>query len=199
MSGDSQGAAEDYSRALELESKTKETNKNTANIVWLLIHRGQAYLSCQADRPALHDFEEALRMDAKNREALGGRGLARVRLGQIDTGLQDARKSLSLGAATARVSYNAGRAYGQAAAAVDSREPKNRLAWDKKLEYQNRALELVRQALELLPESQRRAFWHDTVAKDVCLLSIHRMPAFTRLEEKYGPKISAGLTSSMAK
>jgi hypothetical protein len=70
---------------------------------------------------------------------------------------------------------------------------------DKKLDYQSRAVELVRQALELLPEGQRSAFWQDTIQKDACLSSIHRMQAFSRLEEKYAPKISAGLTKSAAK
>ena len=135
----------------------------------------------------------------RNREALGGRGLARVRLGQIDAGIQDARKSLTLGSATARISYNAARVYGQAAAGMDAHEPKSRLNWDKKLEHQNRAVELVRQTLELLPESQRSTFWQETIRKDACLSSIHRMQAFSRLEEKYAPKISAGLTTSAAK
>src|SRR5439155_4377553 len=146
MSGDPQGAAEDYSRALELENKTADSATKTANLVWLLTHRGQAYLSCQADRPALHDFDEVLRSESKNREALGGRGLARVRLGQTDSGIQDARKSLSLASPTARICYNAGRVYAQVAAAIDVHEPKNRPISDKKFEYQNRAVELVRQA-----------------------------------------------------
>jgi serine/threonine protein kinase/tetratricopeptide (TPR) repeat protein len=199
MTSDSQGAAEDYSRALELENRTADSMTKTANIVWLLTHRGQAYLSCQADRPALRDFEEALRLDAKNREALGGRGLARVRLGQIDTGLQDARKSLSLGSPSARVCYNAGRIYAQAAAIIDTHEPRTRQSVDKKVQYQARAIELVRQALELLPEGQRSIFWQDTVGRDACLSSIHRMPAFSRLEEKYATKTSAALTTSAAK
>jgi serine/threonine protein kinase/tetratricopeptide (TPR) repeat protein len=208
MSNDPQGAAEDYSRALELENKAMasfnpepsatglDTDKKTANVVWLLTRRGHAYLACQADRAGLHDFDEALRLDSKNREALGGRGLVRVRLGQIDAGLEDARKSLVLGAPTARICYNAGRVYAQAAAAIDSREPRSHITRDKKFEYQNRALELVSRALELLPESQRGAFWQETIRKDAYLSSIHRTQAFSRLEEKYAPKISAGLMTT---
>jgi eukaryotic-like serine/threonine-protein kinase len=199
MSSDSQGAAEDYSRALELENKTTDSEKKTANVAWLLTHRGQAYLTCQADRPALHDFDEALRLDSKNREAFGSRGLARVRLGQIDAGVQDARKALSLEPPTARVCYDAARVYAQAAAAVDAHEPRARQNKDKKVEYQNQALDLIRQALELLPASQRNSFWQDTVRKDACLAPICRMQAFSRLEEKYAPKISAGLTASTVK
>jgi hypothetical protein len=69
----------------------------------------------------------------------------------------------------------------------------------KKQDYQTRAVELVRQALQLLPEGQRSAFWQDTVGKDACLSSIHGMPAFFRLEEKYASKVSASLTTSSAK
>jgi tetratricopeptide (TPR) repeat protein len=188
MSNDPQGAAEDYSGALELENKAGDPEKMAANIAWLLTHRGQAYLACRADRPALHDFEEVLRQDPKNREALCGRGLARVRLNQVEAGVSDARQALRDGESTARLCYQAARVYAQAASSMEVRD---RSSNDQRLERQDRAVQLIGQAMTLLPADQRAAFWLDSVQKDSCLTAIRRTRAFSQLEEKYNKKSSA--------
>jgi len=187
--GDHQGAAEDYSRALDLEIKAADSEKKASNLAWLRTHRANAYLACQADRPALADFEEIVRYEPKNAPALCGRGLARVRLGQIDSGVQDAQYALRLGLATSRVCYGCGRIYAQAAAKLNLMDRKDRQTVAKTREFEDRAVDLIDQALTLLPSNERAAFWQDTVSKDSCLVILRRTLPFSKLEEKYAPRM----------
>jgi tetratricopeptide (TPR) repeat protein len=186
--GDHQSAAEDYSRALDLETKAVGSEKRTSNMAWLRTHRGNAYLAFQADRPAMTDFEEVLRRDPENAEALCGRGLARVRLGPIDPGVQDVKHALRIEPATSRLSYSCARIYAQAAAKLSSNDRKDRTTLAKIRDLENRALDLIGQALTLLPPSERARFWEHTVAKDGCMAVIRRTSSFYQLEEKYAPR-----------
>ena len=50
---------------------------------------------------------------------------------------------------------------------------------------QNRALQLLREALEALPEGRRDAFWERNVARDAALNGVRALPEFLRLSEEY--------------
>jgi tetratricopeptide (TPR) repeat protein len=178
---DHAGAVEDYSRALVLENEPKE-------ITGVLVNRGQAYLACQADQPALRDFEEAIKRDAGNSTAYLGRGFVRVRKGDISQGVKDAEKAMQADSKNPKTTYHAARIFAQAAGKMDSdKERSNRQAIDKRFYYQDRAVALIRRALLLLPEQQRERFWKENVAADSSLGAIRHTYAFSQLEEQYTP------------
>ena len=63
----------------------------------LLRRRGWSYLANDAFRPAVHDFDEAIRLAPTNADAYSGRGLARARLGQHRDAVSDAEEALKHG------------------------------------------------------------------------------------------------------
>jgi tetratricopeptide (TPR) repeat protein len=159
------GAIEDYSQALVLRPGQPR----------VLGARGLAYLVSDAPRPALRDFDEALRRDASNGESHSGRGLALALLGDHRGATAEAEESLRSDPPTARRAYNAARIYAQAAiaAAAEARD-KGRLAVTLVERYQDRAVALVKLALEKTPTDRRAAFWQGQVAADPALRSLQR-------------------------
>ena len=83
--GDHAAAIADFNRALELQSNAAPAVRSR-----LLNQRGWAYQYADATRLALADFEESLRLEPNQGDALCGRGLARVRLGQWRPAVEDA-------------------------------------------------------------------------------------------------------------
>jgi serine/threonine protein kinase/Tfp pilus assembly protein PilF len=185
------GAVEDYTRALALEKEPKE-------ITSMLVNRGQAYLACQADQPALRDFDEALKHDPQNITAYLGRGFARVRKGDIPEGVKDAEKAIQVDGKSAKTTYHAARILAQAAGKLDSdKERRNREVIERRFYYQDRAVALIRRALLLLPEQQRGGFWKENIAEDSALWPIRHTYAFSQLEEQYSrPKGRSFLNAS---
>jgi tetratricopeptide (TPR) repeat protein/tRNA A-37 threonylcarbamoyl transferase component Bud32 len=163
--GDYAGAIDDYSKALALRPGQPR----------LLTARGLAYLVSDAPKLALHDFDEALRHDPANGETHGGRSLALVHLGDHGAATAAAEESLRHDPPTARRTYNAARVYALAAvAAAADAGAKARLAASPVERYQDRAVELVKLALERTPAERRAAFWHDQVAADPALRPLQR-------------------------
>jgi tetratricopeptide (TPR) repeat protein len=176
---DPAGAVEDYTRALTLE-------REPTAITGMFVNRGQAYLSCQANLPALRDFDEAINRDPQNATAYLGRGLARVRKGDIPEGVRDAEKAFQIESQSPKTTYHAARIFAQAAGKSDSdRERRNREAMERRFFYEDRAVALIRRALGLLPESQRQLFWQENIAEDSALGPIRRTYGFVKLEEQY--------------
>ena len=129
----------------------------------LLNRRGWAYQYADAPRLALADFEESLRLEPNQSEALGGRGLARIRLGDWRPAVTDAEAAIRQAprgrrrldraktrrAAKVQALFNAARIYAQAVefAAQDvSRQGERAVALYRR--YRSRALELLDEALE---------------------------------------------------
>jgi tetratricopeptide (TPR) repeat protein len=163
-------AVEDYGRALDL--------KRDANT---LSYRGWAYLKLDAFRPALADFEAALHLDAAHTDALCGRALARVRLNQVVDGLKDAEASLSPGRPTARVLLNAARVYARAVSQLESRSDGGRALANTAYQYQERALALLRAAVEEIPPSRRKDFWRRDVQNEAAFLPIRQCTEMLQL------------------
>ena len=165
--GDFSGAIDDYSHALVLQPGQPR----------VLVARGLAYLFSDSPQPALHDFDEALRRDASNGEAHSGRGRALALLGDYRAAIAEAEESLRHDHPTARRANNAARIYAQAAvAAAKEVGGKGRLAVMLVDRYQDRAVALVKLALERTPAELRAAFWQDQVAADPTLRSLqHRL------------------------
>ena len=152
-SADFAGAIADFSRALDLDPGSPFTRAR----------RGWGFLN-EANKLALHDFEEALKVEPKNGDLLSGRGLARAMIGNVSDAVADAEESLRSGIpgnelrARLALNYNAACIYAQAAAraAFTGDEDAGRQILTRR--YQDRAVELIRQALELLPTAARAGF-----------------------------------------
>jgi tetratricopeptide (TPR) repeat protein/tRNA A-37 threonylcarbamoyl transferase component Bud32 len=162
--GDFAGAIEDYSQALVLRPDQPR----------VLTSRGQAYLVAGAPKLALHDFNEALRRDPASGEAHSGRGRALALLGDHRAATAAAEESLRHDSSTARRAYNAARIYALAALAAAAEVGEGRLRATTVESYQDRAVALVKLALERTPPERRAAFWQDDVAADPALRSLLR-------------------------
>jgi hypothetical protein len=130
----------------------------------------------EAVRPALDDFDAALKLNPKSADALTGRGTALVlrgRVADVEKAADAAEQSLQTERITAERLIVCARIYTRAAALL---EPMRR-QWppDTKVEcYRQRALELLRQARALLPQKEQPTFWHDRVLQDPALLPLQR-------------------------
>jgi eukaryotic-like serine/threonine-protein kinase len=177
------GAQADFTRALALDPNSPLTRAR----------RGWSYLS-EATKLALRDFEEAIKLDPKNGDLYNGRGYARVLLGDYAGGVTDAEEALRLSDPKAELrtrlamNYNAACIFAQAAgkAALAQGHAQRALA----RRYQDRALELVRQAVELVPLSARPRYLKQ-VAGDPAFDPIRTDPAFMQLIG--GGTVPAGL------
>ena len=74
------------------------------------MHRGWAYLFFDSPKPALAEFQAAVKLDSKHAEA-AGRGLAHARLGDHREAVADAVEALSLSKPETRATYNVARIY----------------------------------------------------------------------------------------
>jgi tetratricopeptide (TPR) repeat protein len=170
------GAIEDYTVALSLQP-------GASNLYCL---RGWAYLVSGAAPLAWRDFDEAIRRDPSSGEAYGGRGAALIALGRFREGAADAEESARRGATVPRTLYNAARTMAQAASAA-SGEAGRRGRGDVLAvrRYQDRALQLLGQALQRTAADQRATFWRDVVQTDQALKIIRRLPGYARVAAEY--------------
>jgi hypothetical protein len=99
----------------------------------------------------------------------------------------DAEESLRHGSPVARTLYNAARIYAQAAGTSAAKAGRgDRAALDPVRRHQERALELLGQALAQTPDQERHAFLIEVVGSDQALTVLRRLPGFTRLAAQYG-------------
>ena len=95
-------------------------------------------------------------------------------------------RALDLRPSDARTLYRAARIFAQAASRADADSslplPRARALGAR---YRERALGLVRQALDRLPVGQRPSFWSQTVRPDPALRPLWRSPGFERLARQY--------------
>jgi tetratricopeptide (TPR) repeat protein len=161
---DHAGAIADYTRALDLVPATDRDRRSR-----LLNERGWAYQYADAPRLALADFEESLRLEPRQGEAHGGRGLARIRLGRWREAVADAEAAIrqSKGAGSTsdeacdsevQALFNAARIHALAVefAAQEVRQRGER-AVTLYRRYRNRASECLDAALARTPDPARRA------------------------------------------
>ena len=140
-------------------------------------------------RPAVRDFEEAIRRDPSNPDAYNGRGLARAILGDHQKAVADALIALRMAEPTPRRLYNAARIYAKAAIAATADVRKTgRDAAFVVTRYQDQAVALVRESYNRLPAAQRASFWRDVIQTDPALTVLRRR---LRAIEPAGPATSA--------
>jgi tetratricopeptide (TPR) repeat protein len=175
-------AIDDYTRALLIKPDATT-----------LAARGWAYLSSEAPRLALDDFEATLRVNAVNGDAHAGRGFARARLGRYQQAVADAEEALRQGPRSAvRLVYNVARVYVLIVAHMDSsKAPANRRDRDSRSIYQDRALALLGDAVTLTPAAQRSTFWRECIEADAVFDAIRHDPRYVRLAMTCAPPKSA--------
>jgi eukaryotic-like serine/threonine-protein kinase len=165
------GAIGDLSQALEKQPRLAD----------LYAERGWVLLVCNAVRPALNDFSQAVEHGGGS-DAHSGRGYARVILGEVAEAVADAEAALQDPRPTARLLYNVARIYAQAAARTEPKPSALPRTANLQAEYQDRALGTLQKALDRVPRDQQTAFWRDFVQEDPALKPLRGLPAFTRLE-----------------
>ena len=154
------GAIDDFTKALELHPTSA-----------VQAYRGWTHLVVDAPKLALRDFELAIVLDSNSGDAYNGRGFVRASLGRHREASQDAADALRHGPTSPRLLYNAARIYAQCP------DP-----------GPQRALELVQQALSLLPADQRQAFWSTHIRTDAALAALRRYRLFVRLDSELSHK-----------
>jgi tetratricopeptide (TPR) repeat protein len=146
-------------------------------------YRGWAYLLANAPDLARDDFNDCLARDAKNTDALTGRGNVLIRLRQLDAALEDARAAEKQAPLTERSLYNLARIYAQAVALL---EPDTSLSATQRMaKYREKAFDCLGQALEKMPREKRAAFWRSQVEKDPALAPIRHGTLFIEMEQRY--------------
>ncbi len=167
------GAVDDYTRGLEVQPDAD-----------LYIHCGWAYFFADAWKPALRKFEEALRLDPENGDALVGRGLAQVMLGDYRAAVAAAVAARRHQLDTPEMMHNLACIYALAASQTE-RDAGNPDAATSADRYREEALDAVRKALALVPAAERSAFWRDKIRPDKALDAIREAAAFRKLAEEY--------------
>jgi tetratricopeptide (TPR) repeat protein len=167
-------AVEAYTRALMLKADPKSTTHAEA-----LKGRGWAFLQLEAPRLALADFEAALKQRPADVKALCGRGNARVLRGQVSEAVRDAREALRL-AGKGEVELQAACIYARAAGLL-SLTPRARGPARPESSYEDRAAELVCQALRRVSPEKRAEYWRTHIQDDPALEVIRRHPRVLRL------------------
>ena len=165
--GDFSGAIGDYTQALDLSLEDDRPR--------LLRKRAWSNVANEAIRPAVHDFDEAIRLAPTNADAYLGRGLARARLGLDRDAESDAERALKFGDGTAMFTFRVARVYCEAVVAVRKEARSNRQDFDRPvLKYQDIAVKLVGLAVARTAVEKRAVFFHETILKDPAMKPIFR-------------------------
>jgi tetratricopeptide (TPR) repeat protein len=138
----------------------------------------------QGPELAADDFERALQVDRDNPDALIGRAYAKALSGDVASALQDAaRAEKRFGDHDPRQLSNVACVYAQAAGRVLAQldNPDRRKRAD---EYCQRAVTLIRQALDVFPEAQRAQVFA-LVHADRAFDPIRTLPPFAELVGQY--------------
>ncbi len=154
--GDFPGAIEDFTVAVELQPTSV-----------VLAYRGWTHLVYDAPKLAERDFQLAIELDPKNSDAYAGRGFVRAIAKQSRAALEDAEEALRLGPRTPRLIYSVARIHAQTGGTGEAR-----------------FFELISEALALLPDEQRSAFWTTQVRTDKALTPFRKHPRFVQLEKE---------------
>jgi tetratricopeptide (TPR) repeat protein len=174
--GDHLGAVDDYTRVLE-QAPSAEMHA----------HRGWAYFFADAFKPALRDFDAALRLEPATGNAYTGRALTHAMLGKVNLAVADAEAALQRKPATPDMMQNLACVFALAAGKVEndaSAPERGNLA----AAYRTRALRLIEATLALVPPSERAHLWRTQVLPDTGLDSLRPLPEFKQLARQYGGK-----------
>jgi serine/threonine protein kinase/tetratricopeptide (TPR) repeat protein len=129
--------------------------------------RGWAKIVLHAHKEALDDFQKAIQLNAKNGDAYNGRGFALAKLVQWSFAVSDADKAVDLGPKNQRHLWSAARIFAEIVRQMDSKQEQKRMsAPGTRFAYQTRAIQLLREALELTPAKERASFWRTKIEEN---------------------------------
>jgi tetratricopeptide (TPR) repeat protein len=148
-------------------------------------YRGWAYLKLGAPRPALDDFDAALRLEATQTDALCGRGYARARLGRLTEAVTDTEEALRHGKPAALLLFDAACVYAVAVGKLEARSGSRLGPGGAARRYQERAVDLLRAALDAAPAGKREEFWRANVVGAADLVPIRSCTSFLELARSY--------------
>jgi tetratricopeptide (TPR) repeat protein len=128
---------------------------------------------------AIEMYTRALRQQPTCADALAGRGIARLRLKQLDSALDDAQAAEKQGPLSDRLLYNLTCFYALAAGLLEEQSSRQRQLCEEK------AFDYLKRALERLPECKRAAFWRNQVQTDPDLAVLRRCQRYAQLAERF--------------
>jgi tetratricopeptide (TPR) repeat protein len=178
--GNYPGAVDDYTRALAQDAAAVQAEDYR--------YRGWAYYFAEAYKPALRDFEEAIRLSGDPGEAYIGRGLARVQLGQYREGVADADEALRRKPIAAAMLHNIACIFALAVPRVqgDAQEPRSSLLAER---YRDSAVQVLKQSVAAVAPRGREAFWRNRIMPDHALDAVRDTPAFRALGKELGTPV----------
>jgi serine/threonine protein kinase/tetratricopeptide (TPR) repeat protein len=171
---DYSGAIDDYHWSLNLQPDSVTR-----------AYRGWLYVVMKVPDLALVDFEEAIQLNNRNGDAYNGRGYLRVQSGKYDRAVQDAQMAVSCAPKDPRTLWNAANIYAQVFGKLDAEGAGSPAAWEAHFQYQEKALDLLSQALDATPDEERAAFWRQKVLPDRDLEPIKRSRGYAGLAADY--------------
>src|SRR5262249_16957565 len=142
-------------------------------------------LHSQALALALADFDEVLKAQPNNVDALSGRGQARVLVGQVKAAVEDAEAALKVGKPTPTLLCSVACIYARLARRLEA-APGPRASSAAVRRHEDRAVGLIAEAVRALPAERRRKFWREQVEKDVTLRGLLRHPQMAQLARTHG-------------
>ena len=163
-------AVDDYTRELDLRRDADGCQ-----------HRGWAYFFADAFRLAECDFDEALRRQPGLANALIGRGLSRVYQGNCASAVTDAENAGDL--TTPDMEINRACIFAQAGSRANA--DKNR---ELIIQYQQKALDSLRKALEMVPAGSRVALWQTKINTDPGLVPLRDLHAYQQISRSLDMK-----------
>jgi tetratricopeptide (TPR) repeat protein len=176
---DRDGALSDLSLALALQPSNRAVRTQ----------RGRLALSVGQTQIALGDFNEVLNQEPSLR-ALLGRAQALAALGQHEKAVKDAEDALRQPGVTAVERYTAAEVYATAVGNLDEINHGHTASVEEeqlRARYQERAIQLVRTALQSLPANERSEFWTTYPARDRALGPVRSSFGFQRLQQEFHP------------
>lgn len=176
--GQQPAAIDMYSAALRLDPRDTKTRG----------YRGWTYLSTDAPRLALADFEVWLGEAPASAEALIGRGSARIRLKQLDGAVADAAAAEKQGPLKGSLSYSLACIYSQAAAQTEDelRPAKDPRGTRQAAQYEQKAIRCLRLAMGEILAERRSGFWREQVLTDPALTMLRRGKMFAQMAKEFG-------------
>jgi tetratricopeptide (TPR) repeat protein len=170
-------AVRDYSQALAIEPKD-----------WRVYgQRGRVYLVLESHELALEDFNQGIRLNPREGSMYTGRGFANVQLGRLSRPTADAEQALALGPLTPSLRLEAARIFAQAVAQIDATpKPRDQMIERQRVTYVERALSLIREAVEAFPGKDGSKFWQESIQQDRALDPVRGHADYARMAARYG-------------
>jgi len=144
---------------------------------------GWAYLKLDAPRPAQAKFDAALALEATNADALCGRGLARLWLGDGPRAVADIEAALRLQPHDPEFLLQAACIHAQASRLL---EAQGGAADRRAAQCREQAVARLRALMNEMTEEKRRTYWHDRIESEKALAPILRSNGYLELARTYG-------------